>query len=76
MVAGILKREFSEVQSVYEAAGWRLVASKGGKEWRSGTFVRAALKINARVASPALPSMIPSDRKHRAAMAYSPGKQR
>lgn len=40
VVAGILKREFSEVQSVYEAAGWRLVASKAEKEWRSGTFER------------------------------------
>lgn len=42
VVAGILKREFSEVQSVYEAAGWRLVASKVEKEWRSGTFVASA----------------------------------
>lgn len=41
VVAGILKREFSEVQSVYEAAGWKLVASKIEKEWRSGTFIRA-----------------------------------
>jgi ribosomal protein L11 methyltransferase len=40
VVAGILKREFSEVQSVYEAAGWRLVASKIEKEWRSGTFMQ------------------------------------
>jgi len=44
VVAGILKREFTEVQSVYEAAGWRLVASKIEKEWRSGTFIRARLK--------------------------------
>ena len=41
VVAGILKREFPEVQSVYEAAKWQLVASKVEKEWRSGTFVRA-----------------------------------
>lgn len=41
VVAGILKREFSEVQSVYEGAGWQLVASKIEKEWRSGTFIRA-----------------------------------
>jgi ribosomal protein L11 methyltransferase len=40
VVAGILKREFSEVQSVYEAAGWKLVASRIEKEWRSGTFIR------------------------------------
>lgn len=42
VVAGILQREFSEVQSVYEAAGWRLVASKREREWRSGSFIRAA----------------------------------
>ena len=41
VVAGILSREFHEVQSAYEAAGWRLVASKAEKEWRSGAFVRA-----------------------------------
>lgn len=45
VVAGILKREFSEVQSVYEAAGWKLDASKIEKEWRSGTFVRAAAEL-------------------------------
>jgi ribosomal protein L11 methyltransferase len=44
VVAGILKREFSEVQSVYEAAGWRLMASKSQKEWRSGTFQRETAK--------------------------------
>jgi ribosomal protein L11 methyltransferase len=44
VVAGILKREFSEVQSVYEAAGWRLMASKSQKEWRSGTFQRGTDK--------------------------------
>ncbi|MGC3958200.1 MAG: 50S ribosomal protein L11 methyltransferase [Verrucomicrobiota bacterium] len=43
VVAGILKREFSEVQSVYEAAGWQLVASKIEKEWRSGTFARTTV---------------------------------
>lgn len=40
VVAGILKREFSEVQAAYESAGWRLVASTARKEWRSGTFAR------------------------------------
>ena len=40
VVAGILSREFHEVQSAYETAGWRLVASKVEKEWRSGSFVR------------------------------------
>ena len=41
VVAGILSREFHEVQNDYEAAGWRLVASKIENEWRSGTFRRA-----------------------------------
>jgi len=40
VVAGILRREFVEVQAAYEQAGWRLVASKARKEWRSGTFAR------------------------------------
>lgn len=40
VVAGILSREFHEVQNAYEAAGWKLVASKVEKEWRSGTFRR------------------------------------
>ncbi len=40
VVAGILSREFHEVQNAYEAAGWRLVASKTQNEWRSGTFRR------------------------------------
>jgi ribosomal protein L11 methyltransferase len=39
VVAGILKREFHEVQQAYEAAGMTLVASKAQKEWRSGTFL-------------------------------------
>lgn len=43
VVAGILKREFQEVQTAYGAAGWRLVASKAEREWRSGTFVRHAI---------------------------------
>ncbi len=41
VVAGILSREFHEVQNTYEAAGWRLVASKVENEWRSATFRRA-----------------------------------
>ncbi len=43
VVAGILKREFQEVQTAYEAAGWFLVASKAEKEWRSGTFIKPAI---------------------------------
>ena len=40
VVAGILKREFTDVQRAYEACGVRLVANKSSKEWRSGTFTR------------------------------------
>jgi ribosomal protein L11 methyltransferase len=40
VLAGILKREFAEVQGAYEAAGLRLVAARSEKEWRSGAFVR------------------------------------
>jgi ribosomal protein L11 methyltransferase len=43
VVAGILKREFQEVQTAYETVGWRLVASKTQNEWRSGTFARRAV---------------------------------
>ena len=42
VVAGILKREFQEVQTAFEAVGWRLVASKAEQEWRSGTFALGA----------------------------------
>lgn len=45
VVAGILSREFSEVQRAYERAGWRLIASQARKEWRSGTFAKAKLKL-------------------------------
>jgi ribosomal protein L11 methyltransferase len=38
VLAGILKSEFHEVQTAYEPLGFRLVASKTEKEWRSGTF--------------------------------------
>jgi len=39
VLAGILETEFSEVQSGYETAGWRLVAGRTEREWRSGVFV-------------------------------------
>lgn len=38
VLAGILRREFQEVQSAYEASGMQLVASRNEREWRSGTF--------------------------------------
>jgi ribosomal protein L11 methyltransferase len=40
IVAGILKTEFHLVQRAYEEAGLQLVASRGEKEWRSGSFAR------------------------------------
>ena len=42
VVAGILKREFVEVRTAYEAAGLRLIASRAQKEWCSGTFRKPA----------------------------------
>lgn len=41
VIAGILKREFAEVERAYGRAGWRLIASKAQKEWRSGAFIQA-----------------------------------
>ena len=42
VLAGILRREFDEVQGSYTAAGWRLVAVRAEKEWKSGAFERRA----------------------------------
>jgi ribosomal protein L11 methyltransferase len=41
VVAGILRREFSEVQQAYERAGLKLIARRIEKEWQSGTFEMA-----------------------------------
>ena len=38
VLAGILATEFPLVQKAYEAAAWRLVASRKQNEWRSGAF--------------------------------------
>jgi ribosomal protein L11 methyltransferase len=38
VLAGILATEFAGVQQAYEAAGWRVVASRKEEEWRSGAF--------------------------------------
>ncbi len=38
VLAGILKLEFSEVQSAFEDLGLKLIAAKNEKEWRSGSF--------------------------------------
>ncbi len=40
IAAGILEKEFRDVQNACEASGMRLVASRVKGEWRSGTFVR------------------------------------
>ena len=41
VLAGILKSQFAQVRDAYEASGLRLVASRAGKEWRSGAFTQA-----------------------------------
>ena len=38
VLAGILKRDFPNVQRTYEDSGLRLVASRAAQEWRSGAF--------------------------------------
>ena len=38
VLAGILEREFSEVQKAFENCGLKLVAVKSEKEWQSGSF--------------------------------------
>lgn len=38
VLAGILKSEFTQVQTAYEDSGLRLVAAKSEKEWRSGAL--------------------------------------
>ncbi len=38
VLAGILAVEFGEVQVTFESLGWKLVADKVEKEWRSGSF--------------------------------------
>jgi ribosomal protein L11 methylase PrmA len=40
VVAGILKREFVQVQRAFTAAGLRLIASRAQNEWRSAAFAR------------------------------------
>jgi ribosomal protein L11 methyltransferase len=38
VLAGILKREFSEVRRTYEKMGLKMVSTKSEKEWQSGSF--------------------------------------
>jgi len=41
VLAGILGRQFAEVQAAFEGQGMRLVRSQRLGEWRSGRFVHA-----------------------------------
>ncbi len=41
VLAGILKKEFAEVQRKFEKSGLKLVRAKNKKEWRSGSFCLA-----------------------------------
>jgi ribosomal protein L11 methyltransferase len=38
VVAGVLEREFAQVQRAFTAAGLRLLAARSENEWRSGAF--------------------------------------
>jgi ribosomal protein L11 methyltransferase len=38
VLAGILKSEFTQVQTAFEDLGLKLIAGKSEKEWRSGSF--------------------------------------
>ncbi len=40
IVAGILEKEFGEVQKAFEETGLKLIASRAENEWRSGAFAR------------------------------------
>jgi ribosomal protein L11 methyltransferase len=40
VLAGILETQFKQVQTAYEARGWKLVRARTEKEWRSGIFQR------------------------------------
>jgi ribosomal protein L11 methyltransferase len=38
VLAGILKSEFTQVQTAYEDLGFKFIAARSEKEWRSGAF--------------------------------------
>jgi ribosomal protein L11 methylase PrmA len=38
VLAGILRSEFSQVQTAYEKLGLKLASAKSESEWRSGSF--------------------------------------
>lgn len=41
VLAGILETQFAKVEEAFGQLGWKLIASKVEKEWRSGSFKRA-----------------------------------
>ena len=43
VLAGILKSEFTQVQTAFEGLGLKFVAGKSEKEWRSGSFFFPAM---------------------------------
>jgi ribosomal protein L11 methyltransferase len=43
VLAGILETQFALVESTFAEHGWKLVASKVEKEWRSGSFRRTTV---------------------------------
>ncbi len=45
VMAGVLDREFCQVRSAYEAAGWLILTSRREKEWRSGSFARTPARM-------------------------------
>ena len=38
VLAGILKKEFAQIQRIYERSGLKLISSRVEREWRSGAF--------------------------------------
>jgi ribosomal protein L11 methyltransferase len=40
VLAGILSREFAQVQSAYESTGLKMIKTKVEREWRSGAFLK------------------------------------
>lgn len=40
VLAGVLNREFSQVQRAYEAVAWNVLTTRKEREWRSGSFGR------------------------------------
>jgi ribosomal protein L11 methyltransferase len=52
VLAGVLAAEFDGIREVYAKLGWRLVADRHVKEWRSGAFRRRSGKSDRSDARP------------------------